>query len=139
MLAPLLFNLYVNDLAKSVAGCEIDQYADDTLLLSRHIDLSNAISLLQDNATRVLDWFEANCIKVNIHKTQLMRFNNPLKRKCPVIPFVFHSSKCAQCTCTPLEFNQTIKYLGIYFDSDLSWDSHLSYIAKRLRSVSGML
>lgn len=52
-----------------------------------------------------------------------------------------HSSKCTDCRCTPLKFVSTVKYLGIFFDADLylSWNSHLAYIAKRLRSVSCML
>lgn len=139
VLSPLLFNLYVNDLAKTVSGCDIYQYADDTLLVSRHINLQEAISLLQTNASLVIDWFDANYIKINIQKTKLIRFSNPLKRKCPDIPFIMHSSKCTHCRCTPLEFVNTTKYLGIFFYSDLSWNSHLAYIAKRLRSVSCML
>lgn len=139
VLSPLLFNLYVNDLSKTVSGCDLYQYADDTLLVSRHINLCSAISLLQTNATRVIDWFDANCIKINIDKTKLMCFSSPLKRKCPEIPFVLHSSKCTHCICAPLDFVPSIKYLGIFFDCDLSWNSHLSYVAKRLRSVSCML
>lgn len=68
-----------------------------------------------------------------------MCFRSPLKRKCPEIPFVLHSSKCTRCICAPIQFVPTNKYLGIFFDSDLSWNSHLSYVAKRLRSVSCML
>lgn len=82
VLSPLLFNLYVNDLAKTVLGCDIYQYADDTLLFSRHINFHDAISLLQTNASRVIDWFEANYITLNIQKTKLVRFSNPLKRYC---------------------------------------------------------
>lgn len=141
VLSPLLFNLYVNDLAKTVLGCDIYQYADDTLLFSRHINFHDAISLLQTNASRVIDWFEANYITLNIQKTKLVRFSNPLKRYCRDIPLLMHSSKCTDCRCTPLKFVSTVKYLGIFFDAGLylSWNSHLAYIAKRLRSVSCML
>lgn len=139
VLSPLLFNLYVNDLAKSVSGCQLYQYADDTLLVSTHIKCSSAINLLQDNATQVMNWFDANRIKINIHKTKLMCFHSPLKRMSSHIPFVLHSSNCTSCRCTPLEYVNTNKYLGIYFDRDMSWNSHLSYVAKKLRSVSCML
>lgn len=139
VLAPLLFNLYVNDLSKTISGCEIYQYADDTLLVSRHLNLSSATVKLQENSTQVMDWFKANLIKINVHKTKLVCFSSPSKRKRLDIPFILHSSKCTHCSCTPLEYVNTTKYLGIFFDSDLSWNSHLSYIAKKLRSVSCML
>lgn len=139
ILSPLLFNLYVNDLAKSVSGCQIFQYADDTLLLSTHINCNNAINLLQANATQVMNWFDANLIKINVHKTKLMCFNSPLKRMSSHVPFVLHSSNCTSCRCNPLEYVHTNKYLGIYFDSDMSWNSHLSYVAKKIRGVSCML
>ena len=32
-----------------------------------------------------------------------------------------------------------VKYLGIQSDSDLSWNSHLSYLCARLRNVSCLL
>uniref|UniRef100_A0A6B0VGV2 Putative tick transposon n=1 Tax=Ixodes ricinus TaxID=34613 RepID=A0A6B0VGV2_IXORI len=139
VLSPLLFNLYVNDLAKTISGCEIFQYADDTLLVSRHINLHSATSLLQADATRAMDWFEANIININVHKTKLICFANPLKRKCLDIPFLLHPSNCEHCTCSPIEYVNTTKYLGIYFDNDLSWNSHLTYVAKKLRSISCML
>lgn len=46
VLAPLLFNMYVNKQAKAVFGCELYQYADDTLLVSRHINCTSTGSTL---------------------------------------------------------------------------------------------
>lgn len=86
-----------------------------------------------------MDWFEANQISVNVQKTKLICFRNPLKRQCIDIPFILHSSSCVSCTCTPIRYHNTVKYLGLFFDSDLSWNTHLDYLAKRLRGVSCLL
>lgn len=69
VLFPLLFNLYVNDLAKTLSGCEIYQYADDTLLIPRQLNLCSALALLQDNAMHLMGWFDANLNKNNMNKT----------------------------------------------------------------------
>ena len=41
--------------------------------------------------------------------------------------------------CDPIEYVSSIKYLGIYFDCDLSWTTHMTHLCRRLRSVSCML
>lgn len=139
VLSPLLFNLYVNDLPLSLSGCDIFQYADDTLLLSRHLTLSDAVRLLQVDSCRVMDWFSSNAIKINIAKTKLVCFRSPLKRSWMNLPVLLHGSNCCPCTCRSIQYVDSVKYLGIYFDSDMTWNTHLAYTAKRLRSVSCLL
>lgn len=53
VLYPLLFNLYDNRLCKVVSNCQIYQYADDNVLLSRHIYYADAVNLrLHDSLNR---------------------------------------------------------------------------------------
>lgn len=40
-------NLYVNDHCKADSNCEIYQYAEDTVVLSRHVSYADAVNLLQ--------------------------------------------------------------------------------------------
>lgn len=136
ILSPLLFNLYVNDLSKAVSNCQIFQYADDTVLLSRHIYYADAVNLLQYDSLNVMNWFRYNLIEVNATKTKLICFRNPLKNISLNIPLYLHTSFCVSCTCVPVEYVSTVKYLGVFFDSDLSWNTHMSHICKRLRSVA---
>lgn len=138
VLSPLLFNIYVNDLPAVVTG-NILQYADDTLLFTSHIDIAPAIHMLQADAIAVMDWFKENRISVNSSKTKLICFRSPWK-KFTVYPQLFlHKSNCAPCSCLPVQYVNSIKYLGIFFDFDLTWNTHMSFIAKRLRSVSCQL
>lgn len=139
ILSPLLFNIYVNDLCRVISDCSIYQYADDTVLVSRHINYEKALGMLRSDSMRVMDWFHNNRITINVRKTQLMCFRNPLKPTPINLPFTLHSPKCFLCDCRPLEYVNCTKYIGIYFDSDLSWNSHMSYVAGRLRNVSCLL
>lgn len=79
ILAPVLFNLYVNDLSDSILYCRVVQYADDTLLISRHIEYATAVKNLQHDCEQLMEWFENNVIGINKTKTQLVCFHNPLK------------------------------------------------------------
>lgn len=68
-LIPLLFNIHVNNIGRVVSDCRILQYADDTLLFSRHLCAEEAVCMLQRDVLKVMNWFLLNMIKVNASKT----------------------------------------------------------------------
>lgn len=115
MLSPLLFNLFVNDISTKLTSCKIYQYADDTLLVSSHVNYHQAVRALQHDATRVMDWFYENFITVNASKTRLVCFRNPLKQVNLYESLVLHRSNCQDCTCAPLKYVETVKYLAYFF------------------------
>lgn len=139
ILSPLFFNIYVNDMSSVTTNCVILQYADDTVLLSQHISYHHAINMLQVDANKVMDWFQANKLRVNTTKTKLICFRNPLKSVSLTAPLFLHNSGCSCSTCEPVHYVNTIKYLGIHFDCDLSWNTHMSYLCQRLRTVACMM
>ncbi|XP_040062197.1 uncharacterized protein LOC120837087, partial [Ixodes scapularis] len=121
------------------SSCKLFQYADDTVLLSQHLDYVAGITLLQDDTCHLHDWFRANCLTINIHKTKLVCFHNPLKLITTDYPLYMHTSHCSLCYCNEVPYSDTVKYLGIHFDSDLSWNSHLTKLCAKLRSISCLL
>lgn len=136
VLLPLLFNLYVNDFSSAISECRVFQYADDTLMVSSHANYDVAIEKLQKDLVLAMDWFQSNLIRVNSSKTKLVCFKNPQKKVELSTTVVLHTSDCMSCDCIPIPYVNSVKYLGIHFDSDLSWCSHMMYLCKRLRSVS---
>lgn len=139
VLSPLLFNIYVNDMSTSVSNCSLYQYADDTLLLTSHLTYSRAMEMLQECSLGLMNWFAHNLIDINVSKTKLVCFHNPLKLVDLNTHLFLHTSHCVNCQCTPIAFSDTVKYLGIIFDSDLSWNSHLTRLCSKLRSVSCLM
>ena len=50
-----------------------------------------------------------------------------------------HTSRCLSCACEPIQHASFIKYLGLFFDSDLTWNTHLAHVCKKIRAVSCLL
>lgn len=96
-------------------------YADDLKFYCSVTDSSNA---LQSDLDRLVSWCEKNYLKLNVNKCKKMVF---YKRQVP-----FHTEyKISGATLeSVLKFND----LGVVFDKDLSFNSHVDQIvAKSLR------
>ena len=71
-LGPLLFLLYINDIAKVVRACSIHLFADDTLLYFHSKDLDSLIHTVNLELDNVHEWFNQNLLKLNVQKTKFM-------------------------------------------------------------------
>ena len=74
----LLFLLYVNDLPAVVAECTVSLYADDVTIYYANKDEERVSEALNANLQRVATWIEANRLRMNITKTQLMTLGGRL-------------------------------------------------------------
>lgn len=139
VLSPLLFNIYVNDLVSVTSGCKCYQYADDTLLISRHVNFDSACNNLQTNASRVVDWYSSNLLKINPGKTKLICFRNPLKHGFRDVPFYLRGMNSVSGSGVPVQWVGSAKYMGLIFECDMSWNKQLAYICRALRNVACLL
>ena len=112
VLGPLLFIVYVNDMAMHARSKACVLFADDTTLFTscpREIDIEK----LADEETRSIDtWCTSNYLKLNPSKTQRLTFTTLLKRD-----------------------KKTVKMLGITLDECLSWEGHVLALRSRLSSI----
>ena len=63
ILGPLLFLLYVNDMAGAV-GCEMRLYTDDTCLVFQAKDLDTISDRLNTKFNKLCDWFVDNKLSI---------------------------------------------------------------------------
>ena len=78
VLGPLLFLIYVNDIATCVKNCKLRLFADDTNLFVSGQEL---LELSQDNLNILSQWFNDNQLTLNIDKTCYSIFSNKQNNK----------------------------------------------------------
>ena len=137
VLGPLLFLIYINDLNKVSSLFKLICFADDSTLIVSLCFSTNACNLcrnlnifsneiLNQELEKIYNWFCLNKLSINPDKTKFMLFKNK-QRQIPIssIPNLTLNNKT-------LERVDNFLYLGIYLDQDLSWDSHINYIANKI-------
>ena len=72
VLGPLLFNIYFNDLFYFLEETEAINYADDTNIFACDMDLQNLLRRLEHDSYIVIEWFDANYMKLNPQKCHFL-------------------------------------------------------------------
>ena len=117
ILDPLLFNIYICDIFFDIIECDIASYADNNTPYNFDFNLDNVISNLEKSTNSLLNWFRENHMKANADKCHLL------------------VSSDESCTAKIEDFsikNSTEeKLLGIKFDSNLSFENHVTHLCKK--------
>ena len=130
ILGPLLFLIYVNDLCSVTETGKKLLFADDATHYDSGYDFMAVLRRVNHDLSLLSDWFLANKLSVNLIKSEAMVFS----RKhiyYPLPPVVLND--------TPLAYNYSFKYLGLYLDHKLNWRFHLDKIQAKLSSACGVL
>ncbi len=76
ILGPILFNIYVNDIALAAGYSHVHLYADDTIIYTFSSSLTSTLSLLQASFTHIQYAFSSLQLVLNTNKTKpLVGFN----------------------------------------------------------------
>lgn len=144
IISPMLFNLYVNDINNIGLETNILQYADDTILYMISNDLNEAYRKIQKDFNMIIIWLNQKDIFINKEKTISILFQNPMItrfRPLNTNKIKIHENKCIDmnqiqnCNCKSITCENSIKYLGIYFESNLNWKSQTEFLTKKLNSI----
>ena len=131
-LGPLLFLLYINDLA-TASKFIVSLFADDTCLLLSHENLATLENTCNAELIHINNWFLANKLTANRTKaSKFMLTMGKIKMKQPESFNLYMGN-------TTLEKVKKVKYLGVIFDDGFKWDDHVSYICKKISQAVGVL
>ena len=133
VLGPLLFTIYINDMHKCIRNSTSFHFADDTNLLyipQTKLRNRNIVRRLNIDIKSLDNWLTANKISLNSNKTELIVFRKK-GTSIPNIKIKINGTKLIPTTC--------VKYLGIYLDEHLTFDSHISVLNAKLRRANNML
>ena len=126
---PLLFLVYINDMADNISpGTHIRLFADDTILY-RPIHSINDQLILQRDLTALETWAQDWGMRFNASKCHLLSVNKGPHRK----PFFYELDNVV------LSSVEEEKYLGVTIHQDLDWSPHINKIATKASQTLGFI
>ena len=140
ILGPLLFIIYMNDIAAVTNKFHFTLYADDTSLLeplcSFAVESNESYESISKNINNELklitNWLSLNKLSLNAKKTKMMVFHHKQKNLCTKSLKLYINSKKIECV---KEFN----FLGVMLDENLNWKSHVQKVSSKVAGVAGTL
>ena len=128
VLGPLLFLLYVNDIANSSKYLSFYLFADDTSIIYANKNLHNLEQIVNSELSNVSDWLLANKLTLNFKKSNYVLFRP--RQKCLTYNPSIKAYDPAINALSTLEKKDFVKYLGVLIDYELSWKNHINLISK---------
>ena len=125
ILGPLLFLIHINDLTMSVKTCNIQIYADDTVISFSHKDVSFLEEILTAEMTNIAKWLDNNRLIINLKqgKTESMLFGTANRLNS-------QSNLKVSMKERLINFVSGYKYFGVTLDPTLNMNDHLQKTLK---------
>ena len=128
VLGPLLFLLYLNDIANTTPNGDFVLYADDTNIFVAGNSKEAAYEKANEVLNYVYKYMASNKLHINMSKCNYMYFR----------PIIANFQVCARSReLLKLSINgknikqvASTKFLGVIIDEDLSWLPHVEYLNK---------
>ena len=121
ILGPLLFLIYINDLPEATIFF-IKLYADDTYLCAQNESIQELENEVNAGLENVYNWLASNKFTLNFKKSKFMITT---RKRCAKDDF------SVKLRGVNLERCESYKYLGVFFDEKLNWESHVAYVCKK--------
>ncbi len=122
ILGPILFLLYINDLANVSKKLKFILFADDTNVFYTGKKLNDVISVLNDELKYMSIWFKINKLSLNVGKTNYMIFKN--KKDNKVCNLIIDGVNVEKVHVT--------KFLGVKVDDQLTWNDQINSVCTHL-------
>lgn len=117
ILGPLLFLIYINDIASCINSQKLVLFADDTSVLFKN---KNAVDLQADidlNLKVLSNWFDCNRLIINTDKTVIMNFHT--------VQNINHFTAVMKLNNSLITSVKDTKFLGIWVQDSLKWSTHI--------------
>lgn len=131
ILGPLLFCIYINDLANIDSSANIIMYADDTTMLLSAKNQSDVFRVSNELLDKLSRWSRVNSLTINANKTKAVLFR-PRNR-------TVHCQHTLKLGNSEIEIVPTVKCLGVVFEQHMSWNAHVDLVLSKLSRITGVL
>ena len=128
----ILFSIYVGDLPKQASLCETSQFADNTSICTASKFIPEIEHQLISDLEEVSSWLRKQKLHLNAIKGCVVLFGSrPALSQSPRLHVTLDGRDLLQI--------QKVKYVGIVFDSHLSWNDHIKGLRSKTNRIVKML
>ena len=128
VLGPLLFLLFINDLATCCPSGKVRIFADDTTIFFHSDNIDNIIEIASIIMTQLSSWFNANKLTLNADKSSFTIFKSSRKKVQNLPDHIAFLDK-------QLKRTTHIKFLGITLEENLTWSQHINEVVNKLKRL----
>jgi len=120
---PLLFLVYMNEMAHHVKYNRLLQYADDIVLICSGIHCQDVHQQLSEDLKLLWSWVESSKKRINVNKSSVIWFLPRSFRHFALPPVLINNIILQRVTVQ--------KYLDVLIDDQLDWSAQISNIIIR--------
>ena len=131
ILGPLLFLIYINDLADVSDSLFALMFADDSNMFISGKDPDQLINLMNVEMIKMVDWLNLNKLSLNLKKTHFMLFCKKSDKIKLTRELLINNVVIKPADKT--------KFLGVIIDPHLSFQKHISYMKGKIARGIGCL
>ena len=131
ILGPLLFLIYVNDMANVSDILFPILFADDTSVFVSGKNLIEMTNKINIELKKIVVWLKVNKLSLNVSKTRCILFKSPRQK----IKQLYDISINDQV----IDYVDHIKFLGVVIDASLSWSYHVKYVCSNISKGIGII
>ena len=132
ILGPLLFLLYINDLADVSSVLFSLLFADDSNMFLTGNDPNELIRIMNTEIVKVVDWLRVNKLSLNLKKTHFILFRQQQRSKITI-------SEELIIDHVNIEMKDSTKFLGVMVDKFLNFEEHVKYIKGKISRGLGII
>ena len=127
VLGPILFLVYINDIAAGIQS-NLRLFADDCILY-KPINCPEDHTVLQQDLNTLTDWATLWQMEFNIRKCNILQISNTHTKS--TYTYTMHG--------IPLTYVNEHKYLGVWMNNTLQWHTHVTKTCNKANRTLGFL
>jgi len=132
IMGPLLFLIYINDIANVSKILLPILFADDTNVFLSGKSVDETIQKMNDELINIVEWLRSNRLSLNIEKTNFMVFHT-IRRNVDMSDIgLFIDRK-------RIEKVDNVKFIGVILDSNLTWSKHIQMVKTKIARGIGII
>ena len=131
ILSPLLFNIKINNIVNNVRqGIDKSLFVDDFSISAKGKTLAGVERQLQLCINQIQKWVEENGFKFSSTKTECIHFHRKQNQNIDPVINLYNQ---------PIKVSKQVKFLGLIFDTKLSFLPHIKYVKEKCQQGLNIL